>query len=74
MNAKSPHFGGLGARQVSTFKPLQPEKALLPMLVTELGMVIDVKPLQAAKAPLPMIVTDSGIVTDVKLLQPKKAK
>jgi hypothetical protein len=27
-------------------KPLQPEKALLPILVTETGMIIEVKPLQ----------------------------
>ena len=33
-------------------KPLQPEKAELPMLVTLSGMVIEVKPLQPEKAPL----------------------
>ena len=27
-------------------KPVQPEKALLPMLVTEFGMVTEVKPIQ----------------------------
>ena len=35
-------------------KPLQPEKALLPMLVTLLGMVMEVKPLQPQKALLSM--------------------
>jgi hypothetical protein len=32
---------------VKDVKPLQPEKAELPMKVTELGIVSDVKPLQA---------------------------
>ena len=44
----------------------------MPMLVTDLGIVIDVRLLQFSKAPIPMLVTDSGIVTDVRLLQLSK--
>jgi hypothetical protein len=36
---------------------LQPEKALLPMLVTLLGMVTPVKLLQPVKALFPMLAT-----------------
>ena len=38
-------------------KPLQPEKANSPILVTEFGMVIDVKLLQFSKARSPILVT-----------------
>ena len=40
------------------------------MLVTELGMEIDVSPVQPKKAAYPMLVTELGIVTDVSPLQP----
>ena len=52
---------------VMEVRPLQPEKALLPMLVTPSGMVMEVRPLQPEKALLPMLVTPSGIVV---FLQP----
>ena len=42
-------------------KPEQPEKAELPIEVTELGMVTDVRPEQLEKAELPMLVTLLGI-------------
>ena len=42
------------------------------MLVTPLGIVIEVKPLQPENAPPPMFVTPSGIVTEVKPLQPER--
>ena len=42
-------------------KPLQSEKAELPMEETELGMVTLVKPLQPWKAQSPMKVTELGI-------------
>jgi hypothetical protein len=51
-------------------KPLQPEKALLPMLVTPDGMLTALKLLQPAKALLPMLVTLDGMLTALKLLQP----
>ena len=54
-------------------RPLQPRKALLPMIVTLLGMVIDVRPLQPEKAEYPMLVTLLGMVIDVRPLQPSKA-
>ena len=40
------------------------------ILVTELGIVIDVKLLQPLKAYPPILVTELGIVIDVKPLQP----
>ena len=52
-------------------KLMQPEKAELPILVTELGIVIDVKLLQPSKAEFSILVTlysvsftftDDGIV------------
>jgi hypothetical protein len=44
-------------------KPLQPRKALSPILVTLLGIVMEVKTLQVAKAPIPILVTPLGIAT-----------
>ena len=46
-----------------------PQKAEIPMSVTELGMVIDSKLEHCQKAASPILVTDSGMVTDVKLVQ-----
>ena len=53
---------------------LQPKNAESPIIVTELGIVIDVKPLQFLNAALPIEVTELGIVIDVKPLQPENAK
>ena len=39
-------------------KPTQLPKAAYPMLVTELGIVIEVKPEQPEKAQFPMLVTE----------------
>ena len=47
-------------------KPEQPLKALMPIDVTELGMVTDVKPVQPKKAWSPIVVTELGMVTEVK--------
>lgn len=47
--------------------------ALLPMLLTEDGIVIDVIPLAPWKALVPMLLTEDGIVTDVKLVARKNA-
>ena len=55
-------------------KPLQPEKAQFPMLVTLLPIVTEVKPLQLRKVSFPMLVTLLGIITEVKPLQPSKAE
>ena len=43
------------------------------MLVTLLGIVIEVRPLQSQKAFAPIDVTLFGIVTEVRLLQSEKA-
>ncbi len=52
--------------------PLQPANASTPMLVTLLGIVIEVRPLQYLNASFPMLVTLFGIVTDVRPLQPRQ--
>ena len=46
---------------------------LFPMLVTLLGIVIEVREEQPEKADPPMLVTLSPIVADVKAEQPEKA-
>ena len=56
-----------------TDRPLQPENADLPMLVTELGMVTEVRFQQPENADLPMLVTELGMVTEVRPLQPSNA-
>jgi len=53
---------------------VQPSKAWLPMLVTFLGIVIEVRPLQLLKAAAPMPVTLSGIKMEVRLVQLEKAE
>ena len=52
---------------VTEVKPVQPEKAWLPMLVTEFGMVTEVKLVQSWKALLPMLVTEYVILSYVTL-------
>ena len=54
------------ALQITIVKPEQSEKADFPMLVTLLGIVIEVKEEQPTKAAYPMLVTLSPIVTEVK--------
>ena len=46
-----------------------PSNARLPMLITLLGMVIEVRPEQYMNAPYPMLVTLLGMVTEVRLEQ-----
>ena len=48
-------------------RPLQPEKAFAPILVTLFGIVIEVSPLQSEKALSPILVTLLGILTEVRL-------
>ena len=55
-------------------KPVQPEKGLIPIFDTLLGMVTEVKPVQFWKAKSPMYVTLLGMVIEVKLVQPEKVK
>ena len=38
-------------------KPVQPEKAQVPILVTNEGIVTEVKPVQSEKAKSPILVT-----------------
>ena len=59
---------------ITSFNPLQPDKAQSPILVTEFGMVIDVKPMHPLKASHPILVTEFGMVTDVKPLHFSKAR
>ena len=53
------------ALKVTEVRPEQPEKACVPMEVTELGMVTAVSPEQPSKAYSPMEVTELGMVTEV---------
>ena len=69
LNVKDPVDGTVVAKHVTEVRLLQPSKALLPMLVTELGMVMEVRLLEPWKAPSPMLVTELGMVTEVRLLQ-----
>jgi len=48
------------------FNSLNPKKALLPIEVTELGIVISVKPVHPEKSPASIEVTEFPIVNDVK--------
>ena len=51
----------------------QQEKALLPILVTLLGMVIEVRNLQPEKALFPIFITPFPIVTELSNSQSSKA-
>ena len=51
---------------------MQPWNALLPIVVTELGIVIVTKLLQSRNALIPIFVTFSGIFIVTKLLHPQK--
>jgi hypothetical protein len=51
--------------KVKEVRLLQPWKALCPMVVTLLGMVIEVRPEQPEKADLSIEVTELGISTVV---------
>ena len=55
---------------VTLVRPVQPENAEFPMLVTLLGIVTLVRPVQPLNAETPMLVTLLGIVTLVRLAQP----
>ena len=47
--------------------------AFEPMLVTELGIIIDTRLVQSLNALSPMLVTESGIIIDTRLVQPRNA-
>ena len=55
---------------VREVKPVQPEKAELPMEVTLLGMVMEVKPMQPLKEFSPMDLTPLPSVTSFNVLRP----
>ena len=61
------------ALKVTEVRPVQPEKAVLPIEVTELGMVTEVRPVQFLKAEPPISVTELGMVTEVRPVQYEKA-
>ena len=54
---------------VTEVRAVQPENALAPMLVTELGIVTEVRPVQPENAPFSMFSTELGIVTEVRPVQ-----
>ena len=56
----------------STFievRPVQPENASSPILVTLFGMVIELRPAHPEKAELPILVTLLPMVTEVRPVQ-----
>jgi len=55
---------------VTLVRLVQPSKALPPILVTLLGMVMLVRLVQLEKALVPMVVTLVGMVTLLRLAQP----
>jgi len=59
------------ALKLRVVKPLQPEKALFPIDVTELGMVKDIKSGKPKEALSGIIVTLLPIFTVVTPVQPK---
>ena len=71
------HLAKADSPILSTFSPIvtlsiwaQPLNALLPMEVTELGMVTSVKPVQPSNALLPIFVTElpmTRFFSDVRL-------
>ena len=54
---------------IITFVNPELENAPTPILVTELGIVIDVNKVQLLNAPTPILVTEFGIVIDVNEVQ-----
>ena len=62
--------GGVSTLHVISFVLVQASKAPSPMLVTLLGMVIEVRLLHLKKAELPIVVTLFGMVIEVRLVQP----
>ena len=55
---------------VTEVKDIQSLKALLPIVLTLLGMVTEVRELQPLKASCPIVVTLLPMVTEVRELQP----
>ena len=51
-------------------RPEQPSKALTPMLVTLLGIVMLVRPVQSSKAPAPMLMTGFPPILDGIVIAP----
>jgi hypothetical protein len=58
---------------VMRVKPVQPENAALPILVTLEGMFMSVKPVQPANADWSILVTLEGMFMTVKPVQPANA-
>ena len=52
---------------------VQPSNAWLPILIIELGMVMEVMAEQARNASSPILVTELGMVMEVKLEQSENA-
>ena len=65
-------LGGVSARQVTSFRLVQPSKQLLPRSVTEFGMVMLPRLVQPKKQDSPSSVTEFGMVMFVRLVQPAK--
>ncbi len=72
-NAEDPQDVQLVALNSSKVKLLHPLNALLSIVATEVGIVIEVGLLQPLNAPAPIVVTEVGMVIYVRLLQSKNA-
>lgn len=61
--------------KITAVMPLQLEKALFPIEVTEIGMSNEANLVQLLKAELPIVDKVEGVakLTDVKPLSPRKA-
>ena len=62
-----PRADAVAADIVTVVNP-DDSNAVLLIIVTEVGMVIDVKEVQLANAPIRIVVTELGMVTDDKLV------
>jgi hypothetical protein len=55
---------------VTLFKVLQFRNTVVPIFVTEFGIVTEVRPVQFRNTLFPILVTEFGIVTEVSFVQP----
>src|SRR5262245_39820497 len=67
-------YAGLSGFTIIALKAVHPEKALLPMLVTLLGIIALVRLVQTKKAQSPILARLSGIDTFLRLRQSRKAE
>jgi hypothetical protein len=72
-NKSVPNVGGVVRLKVTKLRLVQPLNALLPILVTLFGIVMDSSLVQPLNALSPILVTLPPIVIDVRFVHPLKA-